>query len=119
MATAQYETRSRTVTETAVVLVLTEDEADDLRGLVGAADATPNRVAILRALTEPSGSTDTFDYRGVTYEMGATYQDDTGDDWKFRHTPGGLPVSTAGSWSEGRDLAYVVSEYGPLRKRGE
>ncbi|MER7922145.1 phiSA1p31-related protein [Streptomyces sp. NPDC096057] len=119
MATAQYETRSRTVTETAVVLVLTEDEADDLRALITASASTPSRVSILEALTSPTGSTDTFDFQGTTYEMGVWYQDDGGDDWTFRHSPDGLPVSTADSWSEGRTLAYVVQEYGPLRKRGE
>lgn len=114
MAAAQYETRS--VTVTAVVLVMTEDEADDLRALVGAADATPNRVAILRALATPTDSTNSFEYRGTKYEMGDRYVDDSGDGWTFRRDSDGVPVSTPDSWSEGRKLEYVVNEYGPLRK---
>lgn len=114
MATAQYETRS--VTVTAVVLVMTEDEADDLRAVVGAADATPSRVAILKALATPVDSTNTFEHLGTVYEMGVRYTDDTGDVWTFRRDSEGVPVSTSDSWSEGRKLEYVVNEYGPLRR---
>jgi hypothetical protein len=116
VATAQYETRS--VTATAVVLVMTEDEADDLRALIGAADATPNRVAILKALASPVDSTSSVEHSGRVYEMGVRYVDDTGDVWTFRRDSEGTPVSTADSWAENRSLEYVVREYGPLRKQG-
>ncbi|MFB7479531.1 phiSA1p31-related protein [Streptomyces anulatus] len=88
MATAQYETRTRTVEEKVVVLTLTEDEADELRTIVGLADGTRTTVRIYQALEKieaptPAQAADTFEYDGVTYELGARYEDCDGDPWYF------------------------------------
>ncbi|MET9959293.1 phiSA1p31-related protein [Streptomyces sp. NPDC006326] len=118
MATAEYETTTRTVEETLVVLKLTEDEADELCEIVGAADGTRRAVAILQALQRPEAPkpSTTYTYRGETYDMGATYLDDSGDPWIFGLNSAGEPRALNGSWSVGRSLQYAVDEYGPMRK---
>ncbi|MFE3144772.1 phiSA1p31-related protein [Streptomyces scopuliridis] len=130
MATAQYETRTRTVEETVVVLTLTEFEADELRRVVGAADGTHTMVRIFGALEKPTPpaapepSADTFEYEGVTYELGAVYRDREGDHFKFEMplsadgTPGGRSRYIDGSGFGGPHwtLAEVAGAYGPLTK---
>ncbi|MGW6638499.1 phiSA1p31-related protein [Streptomyces cyaneofuscatus] len=121
MAEAQYETRTRTVEETVVVLTLTEGEADELRTLIGQSSATPDRVALLNALTRPSQpapAAETFEYDGVTYELGATYRDRDGDKWHFARFDDevvGNTYEVPNSLADGSSLAFVMS-YGPLTK---
>ncbi|MFE7398006.1 phiSA1p31-related protein [Streptomyces sp. NPDC057557] len=131
MAHAQYETRTRTVEEVVVVLTLTEDEADELHTVVGAADGTRAMVRILRALEKPGAPevetwADTFEYSGVTYEYGALYRDIEDDFFEIRRvidaddgTPVGRyrylkPTADPGDWTW--TLAEVVGSHGPLTK---
>ncbi|MFJ5103210.1 phiSA1p31-related protein [Streptomyces sp. NPDC088554] len=137
MATAQYDTRTRTAEETVVVLTLTEDEADELRHVVGAADGTRTMVHIFGALGKPAQPASleaagektytptVFTYGGVTYEMGAVYRDKEGDHFKFEtplsltdNTPRGRIGNREGSSFGGPrwTLAEVASDFGPLTK---
>lgn len=132
MVSAQYETRSRTVDETVVVLTLTEDEADELRTIVGKTIGTPTLTSVYRALATPNASepadeaTDTFEYEGVAYELGALYEDAENDRFEFGNglasngSPRGRLVWRGGdrgnwNWS----LAEAVHSYGPLTKVAE
>ncbi|GAA3018660.1 phiSA1p31-related protein [Streptomyces fulvorobeus] len=138
MASAQYETRTRTVEETIVVLRLTEDEADELRDEISSAAGTGRLCSVHRALSKPAPSeakapSDTFEYNGVTYEMGAVYQDADGDHFDFKaelsgpgmsgmandRTPigrfrGGYADGEPNDW--GWTLGEVVDNHGPLTK---
>lgn len=132
MAEAQYETRARTVDEKVVVLRLTEDEAEELRTVVGAADGTREMVRIFQALSNPSASGttsdvtgDTFEWEGVAYEYGVLYRDGEGDYFEIRRvidadgTPVGRyrfvrPTAQPGDWAW--TLAEVVANHGPLAK---
>ncbi|MGP3750859.1 phiSA1p31-related protein [Streptomyces sp. IBSNAI001] len=122
MATAQYETRTRTVEETVVVLTLTEDEADELRTIVGLADGTRTTVRIYQALEKieapkPAPADDTFEYDGVTYDLDATYADKQGDTWTFtgnRHS-NGSPALVC-EYSGYTEIGDVLDSYGPLTK---
>ncbi|WP_030997544.1 phiSA1p31-related protein [Streptomyces sp. NRRL F-5630] len=124
MASAAYETTTRTIEETTVVLRLTEHEADELRVLVGESDATRVRLNILQALqeiTSPVAATasDTVEYDGKTYELGARYRDVDGDVWEFRRNEGGQVegrYSTAYPWSDDYYPGYVERTFGPLAK---
>lgn len=130
MATAQHETRTRTVEEMVTVLTLTEDEADELRKVVEEANGTRATVSILRALQTPETPeaetpTDTCEFDGVTYEMGSVYRDQEGDLFKFETslitvdgTPRGRLAYTDGSGFGGLNwsLAEVVKDFGPLTK---
>ncbi|MFC8583196.1 phiSA1p31-related protein [Streptomyces sp. NPDC057217] len=122
MAHAQYETRTRTVEETVVVLELTEDEADELRDVLGESDGTPTRVRILAALQKPEPSkaeepASTFEYGGVVYDLTATYRDDEGDAWRFTgetHSDGSPKLHCAGSYRT--EIGDVLAAFGPLTK---
>ncbi|PKA37927.1 phiSA1p31-related protein [Streptomyces sp. SM8] len=139
MAEARYETTSRTVEEISVVLVLTEEEADELRAAVGVTFRSPTLSAIYSALTNPVPDEppvqpiDGFEYEGVTYEYGVTYEDKSGDCFEFDAkkaddgTPRGRLVYYGGydecggyddydqwNWS----LAEAVDDYGPLCRIG-
>lgn len=127
MATAQYETRTRTTEETVVVLTLTEDEADALREVVGASDGTRTMVRIFDALDrptppeKPASAADTFEYDGVTYDLNAQYVDKDGDIWSFRRrengdTEGHLQTWAATHWDPYFGLPYVARTYAPLTK---
>jgi hypothetical protein len=132
MASAQYETITRTVEETSVLLRLTEDEANELRMVVGKTISTPTLTSVYRALATPNASepadeaTDTFEYAGVTYELGALYEDVENDRFEFggglasNGSPRGRLVGRGGdrgnwNWS----LAEVAHNYGPLTKVAE
>lgn len=125
MAHAQYETRTKTVEETVVVLRLTEDEADTLRSILDGYSG-PNSVSIRSALAKPTApmeaatSGDTFEYAGVTYDLGAAYRDQEDDCWTFtgRCSPGGSPYVTMYAGSDNRfdTLSRIVHAYGPLTK---
>ncbi|MFD4699802.1 hypothetical protein [Streptomyces niveus] len=132
MATAQYETRSRTVEETVIVLTLTEDEADELRAVIGASDGTRAMLRILRAMQAPEAPeaetpADTFEHEGVAYLLGgALYRDNEGDHVEFH--PSGLaadgtpkaryryggPDCEAYDWTW--SIGQAVREFGPLTK---
>ncbi|MEV7855144.1 phiSA1p31-related protein [Streptomyces sp. NPDC088183] len=130
MAQAQYETRTRTVEETFVVLTLTEDEADELREVLGchAVDALYRIYSALSkpVAPEPETSAYIFEHQGVAYEYGAMYRDTEGDHFEFdsvvstdgTNTPRGRLVSrfgdAAGEWNW--SLGEVVHGYGPLTK---
>ncbi|WP_228973431.1 phiSA1p31-related protein [Streptomyces sp. DH12] len=134
MATAQYETRTRTVEETVVVLELTEDEAAGLRGVLESLDYTGNLTSLLKALQGPEvpTPTDTYTYDGVVYDLSAQYRDVEGDIWEFStelsgpdtldHMNDGTPLARfrTGSSGFGRhwtfSLAEVTRNYGPLTK---
>lgn len=125
MATAQYETRTRTVEETVVVLTLTEDEADELRKVVGAADGTRTMVCILRAIgapgvPNPETSADTYQYNGMTYDLTERYRDCEGDEWSFtgRRSAEGVPHVTMyeGSDNTADTIVSIARGYGPLTK---
>ncbi|MFG3244627.1 phiSA1p31-related protein [Streptomyces sp. NPDC048157] len=130
MATAQHETRTRTVEEKFVVLTLTEDEAGTLRSILDGYSG-PNAMGIYRALAVPAApkaetSADIFEYQGVAYEYGAMYRGPGGDHFEFDSvvstdgtcTPRGRLVSrsgdAAGEWNW--SLGEVVHGYGPLTK---
>lgn len=121
MAEAQYETCTRTVEETFVVLRLTEDEADTLRSILDGYSG-PNSVSIRSALAKPATpetSADTTEYRGVTYDVAARYVDKDGDVWRFQRLADGV---VRGRWTDGpiawhhAGLSEVVDEMGPLTK---
>ncbi|WP_406324054.1 phiSA1p31-related protein [Streptomyces niveus] len=125
MATAQYETRSRTVEETVVVLTLTEDEADELREIVGNADGSLALERVYRALASPAApeadaeaSTDTYEYDGVTYDLSARYRDCEGDEWTFtgQRNIVGHPCVTMyeGSDNTADTIVSIARGYGPL-----
>ncbi|MFE5093256.1 phiSA1p31-related protein [Streptomyces sp. NPDC056638] len=134
MAHAQYETRTRTVEETVVVLTLTEDEAEELAGrLLYDADDSERMREVVAALrtpaapeTAPDQAGDTFDHNGITYEYGVLYRDPEGDYFEMRRetdagdgTPVGRyrylkPTAEPGEWSW--TLAEVVGTHGPLTK---
>ncbi|WP_326812128.1 phiSA1p31-related protein [Streptomyces scopuliridis] len=124
MASAQYETRTRTVEEKIVVLTLTEDEARALWEVVGEADGTPTMTRIYRALGSPGDSTatpdDTYEYDGVSYNLYATYRDREGDEWTFtgRRNENGVPYVTMypGSDNTFDTIGSVVRLYAPLTK---
>ncbi|MGW1547486.1 phiSA1p31-related protein [Streptomyces sp. NPDC002346] len=132
MASAQYETRTRTVEERFVVLTLTEDEAEELREMAG---GTSGRLAagIYRVLASPTAAEaatdeagDTFTHSGITYEIGVLYHDTEGDYFEMRReidaedgTPVGRyrycsPTAQPGDWAW--TLAEVVHNHGPLTK---
>ncbi|MFE6493381.1 phiSA1p31-related protein [Streptomyces sp. NPDC057748] len=138
MAEAQYETRTRTVEETVVVLTLTEEEADELRQVAGMSSGYA-MARVYRALTQPAapeGATtaaETFEYKGITYEIGAIYRDAEGDHFDFRaelsafDTPDcnadGTPIGrNRGQYADGKpngwnwSLREVVENHGPLTK---
>ncbi|MFD5198838.1 phiSA1p31-related protein [Streptomyces sp. NPDC058375] len=124
MAAAQYETRTRTVEETVVVLTLTEDEAEELRTIVGHADGTRTTVRIYQALEKieapkPAPAADTFEYDGVTYDLNAKYKDRDGDVWSFtgRLSDDGIPRVTYTGYADNIDtIAEIADNYGPLTK---
>lgn len=127
MASAQYETRTRTVEETLVVLTLTEEEADELRTVVGDADGSLVLGRVYRALTSPASPEpaaaeggDTFDYNGVTYNLSAAYRDREDDEWTFtgRRNEHDVPYVTmyAGSDNTADNLVSIARNYGPLTK---
>ncbi|MFD3952220.1 phiSA1p31-related protein [Streptomyces albidoflavus] len=132
MAKARYETASRTVEETSVVLTLTEEEAKELRRIVGEAESTPAGLSILSALTFATHAelptaqpVDGFEYAGAMYEYGVVYEDQCGDRFEFDAkkaddgTPRGRFVRSGGRRSGwGWSLAEVVDECGPLRRIG-
>ncbi|WP_326742612.1 phiSA1p31-related protein [Streptomyces sp. NBC_01768] len=137
MAKAQYETRTRTVEETVVVLTLTEDEANELRHVAG----TSRRIALrgiyhalrVPSAPEPETSADTFELYGIVYEIGAVYRDAEGDHFDFKaelSAPGtpdnnddGTPIGRfRGRYADGDpnkwgwSLREVVENHGPLTK---
>lgn len=131
MATAQYDTRTRTVEETVVVLTLTEDEAVELRQHIEKVPVSGVVYRVYEALIkptppeQPAPAADTFEYDGVTYELGATYRDRTGDFFKIEsdiHPMDGTP--RARLWDPDAEefgslnwtLASVVSSWSPLTK---
>ncbi|MER5501339.1 phiSA1p31-related protein [Streptomyces sp. NPDC002561] len=125
MAHAQYETRTRTVEETVVVLTLTEDEAKELRDVVREDGSTRAMARIYRALMkpeapepEPEPSADTFEHDGVTYDLNAKYRDTDGDVWRFarfgNEVIGGC-IHKPENIDDGCSLAFVM-DYGPLTK---
>ncbi|MFD3361588.1 phiSA1p31-related protein [Streptomyces albidoflavus] len=140
MAEARYETTSRTVEETSVVLTLTEEETKELRRIVGESESTPAGLSILSALTHATHAelpsrqpSDGFEYEGGLYEYGVVYEDKSGDRFEFDAkkaddgTPRGRLVYYGGydecggyddygrwNWS----LAEAVDDYGPLRRIG-
>lgn len=128
MATAQYETRTETVEKTVVVLTLTEDEAEDLRSEISGAAGTGRLVSVHRALTRPVNpppAADTFEYDGVTYELGVIYRDRTGDRFKFEAGTTGADGTPQGRfWDPDREafgglewtLRGVVACWAPLTK---
>jgi hypothetical protein len=132
MAEAQYETRTRTVEEKVVVLTLTEDDAEELRDILG---GFGGRLAerIYRALTAPEAPAeaasaadgDTFEWSGIVYEYGILYRDDEGDYFEIRRvidadgTPVGRyrygsPTAQPNDWAW--TLGEVVHNHGPLTK---
>lgn len=121
MATAQHETRTRTVEERFVVLTLTEDEAGTLRSILGGYSG-PNAIGIYRALAVPAApkaetSADTFEHLGITYDLSAAYRDREGDEWTFtgRRNEYGVPYVTMypGRGSTADTLISVVRGYAP------
>ncbi|WP_186783692.1 phiSA1p31-related protein [Streptomyces sp. CBG33] len=130
MAEARYETTSRTVEETSVVLTLTEEEAKELRRIVGEAESTPAGLSILSALTfathgEPTAQpVDGFEYAGAMYEYGVVYEDQRGDSFEFDAektddgTPRGRLVYSRGPGAWVWSLAEAVDGYGPLHRIG-
>ncbi|WP_069752927.1 phiSA1p31-related protein [Streptomyces sp. EN16] len=126
MATAQYETRTRTVEETVVVLTLTEDEAVELRQHIEKVPVSGVVYRVYEALTaptaaQPAPSTDTFEYEGVTYDLNAKYTDKDGDVWSFRRRASGDTEGHFQGWDEGHwdgffDLPYVAQKCAPLTK---
>ncbi|MFB7823838.1 phiSA1p31-related protein [Streptomyces hydrogenans] len=123
MARAQYETRTETVEKTVVVLELSEDEADDLRDLVAAADGTRRMVSIFNALQKPEApraeeSADTFEYDGVRYDLRVPYRDRDGDVWYFARFGDGVRAGigrTPRNADDG-DPFRTAAGYGPLTK---
>ncbi|MGW0468299.1 phiSA1p31-related protein [Streptomyces sp. NPDC003027] len=123
MATAEYETTTRTVAETLVVLKLTEDEADELREVVEEADGTRTMVSIMRALQRPATpKADTYDYGGITYDLTASYTDRDGDSWAFSpshldedEVPRGRFRNRA-DFETHYNLKRVIDAFGPLTK---
>ncbi|MFF1417593.1 phiSA1p31-related protein [Streptomyces sp. NPDC058280] len=102
MATAQYETRTRTMVR-----------------IFGALEkpAPP-------AAPSPETLVDTFTYGGIAYEMGALYRDQDGDCFKFE-TPLSAEDDTPRGRIRNRDggfgglawtLAAVAGTFGPLTK---
>jgi hypothetical protein len=120
MANAHYETATRTVEETFVVLKLTEEEADALREIVGASDGTRVSVRILKALQEIGhGAADTYTVDGKTYDLSARYRDRDSDVWEFtgRRSPDGVPrVTSTGSPDNPDTITEIEADYGPLTK---
>jgi hypothetical protein len=124
MATAQYETRTRTLEETLVVLTLSEDEADELRALIDRADNRGVLSDLRDALRAPAAG-DLYNHDGITYDLTAKYQDQDGDYWTFRRYDDevrgycGRDIhrdysSLIGPYSD--TLAEAVRSYGPLTK---
>ncbi|MFE5828703.1 phiSA1p31-related protein [Streptomyces sp. NPDC056508] len=130
MAHAQYETRTRTVEETVVVLTMSEDEADELRRIVNDNGDSPALYRVHAALQKPeppkaeAPSTNTFELDGVTYEIGVVYRDAEGDCFRFdaEISPDGSPYGRLGSrlsdtfGSQCWTLREVAGGYGPLTK---
>ncbi|WP_405927879.1 phiSA1p31-related protein [Streptomyces griseus] len=124
MAEAQYETRTRTVEETVVVLTMTEDEADALRQHIEKVPVSGVVYRVYEALGKPTPpvqpvpTADTFEYDGVTYELGAKYTDKDNDPWyfvKFGDDVVGGGSAEIRDVDDGRTLDYVMS-YRPLTK---
>jgi hypothetical protein len=132
MAEAQYETRTRSVEEKVVVLTLTEDEAEELREIVGGYSGC-SAERIYRALAAPAAPSvaeaaadaATFEWEGIAYEYGVLYRDGEGDYFEIRRvidadgTPVGRyryvrPTAQPGDWAW--TLAEVLSTHGPLTK---
>ncbi|MFJ6237974.1 phiSA1p31-related protein [Streptomyces griseus] len=127
MATAQYDTRTRTVEETVVVLTLTEDEADALREVIGAADGTRTMVRIFDVLDRPAPpeqpalAAETYTSpAGIIYDLSATYRDRSGDVWEFtgkRSAHSCKPFVTYTGYMDNDDTVDdIEAEWGPLTK---
>ncbi|OSC76493.1 hypothetical protein B5180_01680 [Streptomyces sp. BF-3] len=123
MATAQYDTRTRTVEETVVVLTLTEDEADALKEelvLISGSEVVRQVLGALRRPTteQPAPAADTFEYDGVTYELDAAYTDRDNDTWYFARI-GGEVIGGGDHKPEDPDdgcsLDFIM-DYRPLTK---
>lgn len=83
-------------------------------GFHGDDDGTWYCASVEKVADEPA---DGFEYEGVTYEYGETYEDYDGDTWKFKRSAvHDQPVSDVGSYQSGQPLGYVVSHYSPLKK---
>ncbi|MEV7250251.1 phiSA1p31-related protein [Streptomyces cyaneofuscatus] len=125
MATAQYETRTRTVEETVVVLTLTEDEAKELREHIERVAVSGVVYRVYEALIkstppaqQPAPAADTFEYDGVTYELNATYVDRDGDKWHFARIDGeviGGGDHKPEDIDDGCSLDFIM-DYRPLTK---
>ncbi|WP_097964567.1 phiSA1p31-related protein [Streptomyces sp. or20] len=128
MATAQYDNRTRTVEETVVVLTLTEHEAEALKDeliLIHGSEVVRQVLGALRRPTakQSAPTADTFEYDGVTYELGATYRDTEGDRFTFERgtksdgtPPGRLHYADGSHGDTNWSLGEVVHNYGPLTK---
>ncbi|GGY88867.1 hypothetical protein CP967_31310 [Streptomyces nitrosporeus] len=127
MATAQYDTRTRTLEETVIVLTLTQDEADELREVLASDASTRATVCILDALTRPTQpeqsapAADTYtSAAGITYDLSASYRDRGGDVWEFtgkRTVHSGRPFVTYTGYMDNDDTVDdIEANWGPLVK---
>ncbi|WP_369147084.1 phiSA1p31-related protein [Streptomyces sp. R44] len=120
MAHAQYETRTRTVEETVVVLEISENDADELRAIVGAADGTRAMVRVFQALEAIGAPMKSETYAtGSTYELNAKYRDRSGDVWEFtgKRSQSGEPYVTYTGFMDNEDtISEIEREWGPLVK---
>ncbi|MFE7624280.1 phiSA1p31-related protein [Streptomyces sp. NPDC057509] len=126
MATAQYDTRTRMVEETVVVLTLTEEEADALKDFIGAStDGTRVMMRVFEALAkptqpeQPAPAADTFEYDGVTYDLATRYHDRDGDVWRFERRPDGAVrgrLSDDPIGDHNIPLGEAVDRFGPMKK---
>ncbi|MEU1074329.1 MULTISPECIES: phiSA1p31-related protein [unclassified Streptomyces] len=122
MATAQYETRSRTVEETVVVLTVSEDEADELRKLIDDTrwgHGLHNVREALNVPKPPALGTMYADGRGNAYDLMEAYRDTNGDVWSFtgRCDSAGVPrVTMSGNLGNTDTITEIEADWGPLRK---
>ncbi|KPC89913.1 hypothetical protein ADL27_38530 [Streptomyces sp. NRRL F-6602] len=123
MASATYETTTRTIEETTVVLRLTEGEASSLKGVLDALDYTGTLTSLRDALTNPrptvaATASDTVEYDGKTYELSAKYRDVDGDTWEFRRDAedGQVEGRLVGQhyWYPHNTPGHIENDFGPL-----
>ncbi|MEV4037696.1 phiSA1p31-related protein [Streptomyces umbrinus] len=96
--------------ETSVLPYLVE--FGDGRGRHGELNGRWNCRTVERVTDEAT----TYIYNDITYELGVTYSDNDGDRWTFERHEDEIPMSTAGSFSQGSKLSDVVEDFGPLSR---
>lgn len=120
MAEVTKSTRTVTTTEETFTLTLSTEERSYLLGLLAPQPSSGPGSALYNALLFPANG-DTYEYKGVTYDLTAEYLDTSSDAWHFTGGRGedGVPLMSCQAGEEGYEnwpLSRVADQYLTLRK---